>query len=115
MFVDHDVILLETEVLQGLGRSAVEPQSLLLVSTADAQLGLRGPRRRTMARRGKLLKLGFARGDRLLSLVEPPLLEQGASEHELGVPLLVEKVDSPVEQSQRVPRLLRPAARSARR
>src|SRR6266511_747805 len=94
---------LETEVLEGLGRPAVEPQRLVLISAADAQLGLGGPRRSTMARRGKLVEDRFARGDRVLGLVESALLEQSASEHELHVPLLVEEVDSPFEQ---LPRLL---------
>ena len=70
------------------------------------KLHLRCPRRRTVARRGKLVK-GTSLAARTSSASSSlPLLEEGASEHKLDGPQLVEVIDSSVRQGQCVPRLL---------
>src|SRR5581483_7663316 len=77
-----------------------------MVAAPGREVAPSDPRCSPVASRTELgeAPVGFA--EHRLRLVEPPLLEQRASEHELGVADLVEIVDATVEQLERVTRLL---------
>src|SRR4051794_21072044 len=97
---------LEVEVLQGLGSLAVEPSRGCVLALARGEVALCHPRGGAMARRFELLCacLGGAQG--LLRLVEPSLLEQRATENQLGRSDVEQKVFTAVEELERVPRFL---------
>src|SRR4051794_37972209 len=59
-----------------------------------------------MAGRGKLGQAELGLGEDLLCIVESLLLEQGATENDLRVADLVEKVGSSLEELERMSRLL---------
>src|SRR5918994_6290769 len=97
---------LEPDVLQGLGRTAVEPGSTTIVSALGGQVSLGHPAGGAMARGGKLVEGGQRGVEGLARLVETGLLEERAAENELGAADLVEVVVPVGQQLQRLPGLL---------
>src|SRR5256885_14610710 len=99
---------LEPNILESLSRGAVEVCCKPVVAAPRSQVATCDPRGRAVAGGAELAEAGLGRGERALRLVEATLLEQGASEHELRAPDLVEVVlvAGGLEQLERVPRLL---------
>src|SRR5690348_15325952 len=99
---------LEPEILECLSRGAVEVCCKRLIAAPGSEVATGDPRRRAVAGRAELVERGFGRGERVLGLVEPALLEERAAEHELGAADLVDVVlvAGLLEEPQRVARLL---------
>ena len=77
-----------------------------MIPATDGQLRLSSPGGGLVAAGRELTEARLGSVERLLGIVEPPLLEECAAEHELGVPDLVEEIHPAVEEGQRMPRLL---------
>src|SRR5579862_8168959 len=85
-----DPPFLGAEILECVSRGAVEVCCKRLVAAPRSEIASGDPCRRAMARRAELVEGGLGRGERVLGLVEPALLEQRAAEHELGTADLVD-------------------------
>src|SRR3954471_22518446 len=97
---------LEPEVLERLGRGAVQGGRTAVVPTALGEISLRNPCRCAVGPRGELRESIFGLGECGVGLVEAALLEQRAAEHEPGVPDLVHPVLARSEALEREPRVL---------
>src|SRR6266508_4081911 len=93
----------EPEVLEVLHRTAVQVEGLVPVPQTNAQIGLRGPDRCTVAPRGELVEGRLGGSERLCRLLETSLLEERAPQDELRVSMLVEVVDPVLEQDESLP------------
>ena len=96
---------LEADVLQGVGRLAVEPGGGPIVTAASSEIALGNPRRCTVASGRELVVRALAGMKRFIGLVEPILLEQRPAQDELRVADLTDFVDPVAEQLERVTRL----------
>ena len=94
---------LEANVLERLSGVPVKTSGRLVVASLHCEVPLCNPRGGAMARRRKLVEDGLGGLENLLGLVEQRLLEQGASERQLGDAASVEMVDAVAEQVERVP------------
>ena len=83
---------LEPNVLERLGRGAVEVCCKPVVAAPGREIATRDPGGGAMAGRAELAEARLGGGERRLGLVEAILLEQRASEHELRAADLVEVV-----------------------
>jgi hypothetical protein len=97
---------LEADVLKGFGGRPIQLGRALVVPPSSCQIAAGDPGSRTMAAGPELTEARLGAGEGCLRLVEPILLEQGAPEHELGAPDLVDVVDPTVEKLERLARLL---------
>src|SRR6476661_6920886 len=70
---------LEAEVLERLGRPAVQGRCLAVVAPARGEVALRGPRGRAVRAGRELGQRVIGRGQRRLGVVEPVLIEQRAA------------------------------------
>src|ERR1051326_6308003 len=98
---------LEADVLESLGRSAVEVCCKPVVVTPGGEVAACDPGRGAVTGRSELCEARLGRGKLLLRLVEEVLLEQRAAEDEVCVSDLVEVILLALEELQRVPRLTR--------
>src|SRR6266511_5404648 len=97
---------LEADVLQNVGRPAIELRRRSVVSPPRGQIALGDPGLSAVTARGHLVVGALSCAERLFGFVEPILLQQRAPENELRIADLVQFVDSIAEQLQRVASLL---------
>src|SRR3954451_12229060 len=97
---------LEPDVLECLCRGAVEVCCKPVVATPRREIATGDPRSCAMAGRAELLERRLRGDERRLGLVELVLLEQCATEDELGVPDLVEVILVTLQEAERMLGLL---------
>src|SRR6516162_8753196 len=97
------VLPLEAEVLECLRGTAVERCRSAIVLAALGQVSLRDPGGGAVRGGRELRECIFRLGQRRLGLVEPPLLEQRAPEHEPRVAELVDAILASFQAPERTP------------
>src|SRR3954454_9049884 len=99
---------LEPDVLECLSRGAEEVCCKPVVAAPGGEIAAGNPRGCAMAGRAELVEAGLGRVARRLRLVDPVLLEERATEHELRAADFVDVVlvAGCLEELERVPRLL---------
>src|SRR5437868_6593424 len=80
LFATENTSFLEPDVLERLGRAAVEHRSPAFVAPLRRQVALRNPRRSAMRGRRQLCKCILRLCERGIGLVEAPLLEERTAE-----------------------------------
>src|SRR5689334_23365602 len=97
---------LEVEVLQGLGRTPVQRRGGLRVPELCVRVALGRPRRGEVALRAQPEEQALGGRELAERRLRRLLTEQRAAEDEMRVPTLLDVVVAPVQDRQRVPRLL---------
>ena len=83
---------LETDVLERFGCLTIKPGSRPVVATTCGEVALGDPSRCAVTCRRELVEAGFGLRERVGSLIQPGLLEQGSAQHELCVADLAELI-----------------------
>src|SRR5205085_441310 len=83
-------------------RLPVEERGLAILATTGGEIALRDPHGRAMGDRRKLLEALVGEREPPLGLLEAVLLDERASEDELGAPDRVDEVDAAVEDAKRL-------------
>ena len=96
---------LDLGFLQRARRPAIQARRDGVVAAAALEVSAREPGRAAMARRARPCRRGLRACDPLFRVLEPALVRERASKHELRCPYLLDVVGTPVQQVERLARL----------